>query len=318
MTFFSKCKTGNVMIDSIDLNNDEFKISKPLGDDRLKQSLQSFGLLDPPVVYKADNTYKIISGHNRLTMLKELNLAVGSVLCYITSLPEPGSFTDYAFLKNFRGEIGPIGKSKFIRILKNKFCLNENEILFAAKNMQIPGDFIYADQFEKVLSLGDPLKKYLDLKDIGFKIINNILRLPDEARVLLSNWVIDAGIRVNIFKNIVDLVVDINKINKIPALQPMIDLSAGDSTGNTARKDETLYRELFKIRYPEYTDIKLKAGKIIADIMKDGLEIDFPDYFERDEIGISLKINKRDNVEGFNKMLSRINTDALKRLLDLL
>ena len=187
--------------------------------------------------------------------------------------------------------------------------------------MQIPVDFIYADQFEKVLSLGEPLKKYLDLKDIGFKIINNILRLPDEARILLSNWVIDAGIRVNIFKSIVDLVVDINKKNKtdkIPALLSRIDLSAGDSIGNTARKDEALYSELFKIRYPEYTDIKLKAGKIITDLMKDGLEIDFPDYFERDEIGISLKINKRDNVEGFNKMLSRINTDALKRLLDLL
>ncbi len=40
------------MIDSIDLNNDEFKISKPRGDDRLKQSIHSFGLLDPPVVYK--------------------------------------------------------------------------------------------------------------------------------------------------------------------------------------------------------------------------------------------------------------------------
>ena len=109
------------MIDSIDLNNDEFKISKPRGDDRLKQSIQSFGLLDPPVVYKDDNTYKIIYGHNRLTILKELNLAVGSVLCYITDFPEPGLFIDYALLKNFRGEIGPIGKNKFIRILKNKF-----------------------------------------------------------------------------------------------------------------------------------------------------------------------------------------------------
>ncbi len=192
----------------------------------------------------------------------------------------------------------------------------KTKLLLPRKICRSHADFIYADQFEKVLSLGEPLKKYLDLKDIGFKIINNILRLPDEARVLLSNWVIDAGIRVNIFKNIVDLVVDINKINKtdkIPALLSAIDLSARYSIGNTARKDEALYGELFKIRYPEYTDIKSKAGKIITDIMKDGLEIDFPDYFERDEIGISLKINKRDNVEGFNKMLSRINTDCFKK-----
>ena len=107
MTFFSKCKTGNVMIDSIDLNNDEFKISKPRGDDRLKQSIQSFGLLDPPVVYNDDNTYKIIYGHNRLTILKELNLAVGSALCYITGFPEPGSVYRLCPFKKFQGRDRP-------------------------------------------------------------------------------------------------------------------------------------------------------------------------------------------------------------------
>jgi hypothetical protein len=319
MIFFSKCKTVNVHIESISINNDDFKISKPPGDDRLKQSIQSSGLLDLPILYKENNLYKILIGHNRLAVLKELNFT--DVVCYLIDVPESGLFIEQALLKNFRREIGPIGKSKFIWILRNRFSMNESDIIHAAKNIQLPEDFYYFNQIEKILSLPEPLKKYLDIKDIGFKIIKNILRLSDDICVLLSNWVINTGIRVNIFKGIIDLVTDITKINKTDSTFSelnRIDITSVDPIESTLRKDEMLYMEIFKIRYPEYTEIKLKADKIICDLSKNGLEIDFPEFFERDEIGILLKINKRNNIEGFNKILNQINTEGLKKLLDLL
>jgi hypothetical protein len=327
MTFFSKCKIENVIIDSIDLNDIEFKISKPLGDDRLKESIRSSGILEMPVLFKENNLYKIIFGHNRLSIIKELNLSKAGtgLFCYIAQEPDPELFIGYAVLKNFRGEFGATGKSKFILILKNKFCLDENDIALAAKKMQIPDEFLLAGNLEKVLSLPEPLKNYLDLKSIGFKIVKNILRLSKDACILFSNWLIVIDIRVNIFKSIVDLMVDIDKINRtenILAKLAIIDPMAGDFNDsvkkNSIRKDEMLFREIFKVRYPEYTNIKLKAENIINEMVENGLEIYFPEYFEKDEIGILLKINKRNKIEGFNKMISRINVDALKKLLELL
>ncbi|MBN2400868.1 MAG: hypothetical protein JXN64_00565 [Spirochaetes bacterium] len=319
MTCFPKNNIGNVILDNIDLNNDEYKISKPIGDEKLKCSIQSSGLLDLPFLCKESKTYKIISGHNRLAILKELNYA--GALCCIADFPDPDAFIDYALLKNYRNEVGPIGKCKYIRILKDKFSLNENETLAAAKNMRIPEDILFADNFEKVLSLPEALKKYLDIKDIGFKTIKNILRMSDEGAGLLSEWVIEAGIRVNIFKSIVDLVLDIdktNKTNKNFSKLDGIDLTSGDILGNTARKDEVLYREIYRIRYPEYTEIKSQADIIINNLAKKNIEIDFPEFFEKDEIGILLKVTKRDNVEGLNKIIDGIDADNLKKLLDML
>jgi hypothetical protein len=187
--------------------------------------------------------------------------------------------------------------------------------------MQLPADFLSADRLEKIISLPEPLKKYLDSKDIGFKIIKNILRLSEDICILLSNWVMDTGIRINIFKSIIDILVDITKINKentdLSKLN-RIDIISNISIDSTARKDEELYREIYKIRYPEYTEMKSKADKIVGDLSKNGLKIDFPKYFESDEIGILLTVNKRNNIEGFKKTLDQINTEGLKKLLDLL
>jgi hypothetical protein len=324
MTFLSNCKIENIKLDSVDLDNYDFKISRPCGEERFRESIVSSGILEMPVLFKKNNTYRIISGHNRLRVFKELNASAAgiSIPCYVTDFPDADWFIGQAVLKSFRGETGPVGKCRFIYILKSKFSMNKEDIFTAAKKMQIPDEF--ADKNEKVLALPEPLKNYLDLKNIGFKIIKNILRLSDDTCQLLSGWLLYADIRVNIFKNIVDLLADIDKINKTNKMLPGlagIDLAAaGDDNSPkiSVRKDEMLFREIFKVRYPEYSDLKAKAEKIIKELSKDGLEIEFPEYFEKDEVGVLLKINKRNKIEGFNKVISRINTDALRKLLDLL
>ncbi len=326
MAFFPGCKIENVNIDSIDLNNTDFKISRPQGDGRLKESIGASGILEMPVLFKNNGEYKIIFGHNRLAIFRELKYPEPGlyVLCYVAEVPDPDLYINNAVLKNFRGEIGPVGKCRFIRVLNDTFTLNRDGIAAAAKRVQIPDDFLYSGNTEKVLSLPEQLKNYFDLKNIGFKIIKKILSLSGDSCRLLSDWSKHADIRVNIFKGIVDLMSDIDRMNKsnnIPVKVSGIDQAAAgtdDYDKGPARKDEMLFREIFKVRYPEYTAIRSEAKKIISDLSKDGLEIDFPEYFEKDEFGIGIKINKRSNIGGFNRIVSGINRDALKRLLDLL
>ena len=323
MTFFQNFNTKSLSLNQIDFENNEFKISKPLADDRLGQSIQSFGILEPPVLSKDNGLYKIILGHNRLFVLKEMDTAESGkdVICNIVDELNPDVFIRQAILKNFRGEVGPVGKSRFIHILRKKFCLEEKLVNQAAKNIQIPDDFINPEQIENILLIPEPLKNFLDIKDIGFKIIKKILRLSDNARIFISDWVTMADIRVNIFKSIIDLVSDINKKDKMLSGLNRIDFTSTDSTElskSTGRKDEILYRELFNRRYPEYSEIKLKVDSIISNLVKNGIAVDFPKYFEKDEIGVLLKISKRDNIEGFRKKLDQVDLDSLEKLLNLL
>jgi hypothetical protein len=303
-------KVENVRIDSIDLNNNEYKISRPFIDERLRQSIQSCGILEPPVLLKTNNLYIIIFGHNRLNILKEQKIA--GILSIVTDTMDPMDYMEYAILKNYRGEVGPAGKIRFIQIIKNDFNLNK-DISIALKNMQIPEDIIKGNEpWDRFRYLPDSLKDYLDSKDIGFKVIRNILRMPDEAISLLSSW-ITRDMRINIFKGIVDLLIDIIKRDKAVTGLRAIDT---DSILDKRKREGMLYREIFKIRYPEYTKLRSGIDAVIDNFRSNGIEVDFPEYFERDEIGIIIRFNKRDEAETIKKKITGINTDQLKDLLE--
>ncbi|MFH0974168.1 MAG: ParB N-terminal domain-containing protein [Spirochaetota bacterium] len=307
-------KIEYIRIDSIDLADSTYKISKPLKDDKLKISIQSFGLITPPVLIKTNYKYQVICGHNRLNILKELNES--TVASHIISGLDAGKFIRYAVLKNFSGEIGPIGKIKFIQLLKTKFMADENDILATAKALFISEDFFDNSLSGKVFNLPESLLNYIDIKEAGFKTLKNILRLPTEAFLFLSEWVKETGMRLNIFKEIVDLIIDIYRrdkcLEKLTGFDPLL------LDNNNVRKDEALYRRIFELRYPEYANIKNKADEIIGNFRKTGFEIDFPFYLERDDIVLTFKIKKRDGIELLKKRLDQVDLNEIKNLLELI
>jgi hypothetical protein len=318
MLSFTDYELKDIMIDQIDLEDDYYKISKLPVDDKLKQSIQSTGLLDPPVLIinvnpKANLSYQIISGHNRINILKELDYKFFPAIVH--NKLEPDFFISNSLLKCYRQEISSIGKIKVYFILKYVFHLSEAEISGTVKVMQIPAEILNSELPEKILSLPRSLKDYLDVKDIGFKVIKNLLRLSDETILLVSGWISGINVRVNIFKSIVDYIVDIIKRDK--TLKALAGIDPAIFSDNK-RMDETLFNEVFKIRYPNYTRMKSSADEIINVLRKDGIEIDFPEYFESDEISVVLKVSKKEGIDGLSKKKNKIDVNAIKNLLELI
>jgi ParB/RepB/Spo0J family partition protein len=317
MTSFTDCEMKDVRIDQIDLKNDYYKISKPRIDDKLTQSIHTTGILSPPVILSSSNSendavFQIIFGHNRISVLKELNYA--SVPAIILQELKSEEYISQALLKNYRQEISSIGKMKFICILRDLFHLSQKNIISTIKSMQIPEDILSTDLPDIILSFPGPLKEYLDVRDIGLKVIKNILCLPDEVILLISGWTSMIGIRINLFKSIIDHIVDISKRDKSLSVLQCIDISL---LPDKIRQDESLYKEIYKIRYPDYMQIKSRSDEIIHSLNQDGIGIVFPEYFEKDEISVVLKVNKKDGTDLLKKKIDRIDFGAIKNLLDL-
>ena len=313
MIFFNTARIQSVLIKSIDLEDDFFKLSKN-NTDELKGSISKSGVLEPPVLLYRNSKYIIISGHNRLRVLNELQS--GSVDSVVLEDLTHYSFLEYVLLKNFRNEIGPMGKLNAIFILKNFFALSDEKLCEAACDLHIPDDFYLKDElFEYIHSLPDVIRDYIDLKDIGFKVIKNLFQLSSEGMEILAKWIKETNMRVNIFKSIVDLTVDIFKRDK--TLKYLMDIDTG-SIQDRRSKEEYIFNEVFKIRYPEYSALKERFEKISERFKKNGIDIDFPRYFEGDRLVLSMSINKRGGIEQFNNKLSKIDTDELRELIDLL
>ncbi len=84
------------------------------------------------------------------------------------------------------------------------------------------------------------------------------------------------------------------------------------------QKENLKHQELVRLRYTEYSSIKKRADSIASQFKKNGINIDFPKYFEGDEIELHFGISKKDGIESLKDKLSKIDTQGLKELLDLL
>jgi hypothetical protein len=314
MINLSEFQKQQIPLREIDLENNYYKLSRNIIDEKLERSISACGILDLPLLLEKDDKFIITNGHNRLGIISRLGIP--SIYAIIIKELNYEILVNNALLKFYTNQIGPVGRLKLFSILKNDFNPGKEYMLRLAKIFELPVELINdTGLLDRVINLPERLKDYLDFRDINLKIIKNVLRLPDDAVQKLNEWSADMTIRTNIFKNITEYLLDIYKREKTRAQICEIDLSAIDDRRS---REVFLHDQLFKTRYPEYSKLKEKADDIIKHFNSRGFKINFPEYFEGDEIELRLTVNKRDNLNHVEERLGNINIDDIKKLLELL
>ena len=315
MTNFRKEKIQQLKINNIDFNNNFFKISKNLIDDTLLKSIKNNGLINLPLLFnnKRNNTYQIIFGHNRLQVMK--NLGVDSINVILIDKISYEDYLNFILIKNYNGEISSIGKLKILTIGNDFFnCNYEKTNLLTKKTLNIPEVIIKDNLIEKIFTLPENLLNYVDYKEINFKIILKLLKLPELLISNLSNF-INENFKVNIFKKIVDILHDLTRDKKLIEKLYQLDWSNLDS--NKSRED-FLLSELLEIRYPEHSLEMRHVTTIINSFRKNKIEIDFPKFFEDDKIIIKIIMRKNDDIDKIINKVSHIDKILIQKLLEFL
>jgi len=183
-------------------------------------------------------------------------------------------------------------------------------------NLSIPPELIRnTDLRNTILDFPSPLLNYIDLKDINFRTIIELAGEQDELLQILSLWTEQIPMRVNIFKNIADMTSDIRKRDANIDRLREIDIEA---IADRRMKELYLVDALRKIRYPEYSELKLKASNIINDIEKTGISVSIPDYFEGDTVSLVFNVSRREGIQKLQEQIQELNYKKIKGLLDLL
>ncbi|MDY6935905.1 MAG: ParB N-terminal domain-containing protein [Spirochaetota bacterium] len=301
------------MIKKIDQGDDFFRLSKN-SIVTLKRSIDNFGLLDPPILLRRDDRYVIVFGHNRIKVLVELDYEYIDSLV-LDCIPDR-LFLEYILLKSLRGEIGPIGRIKAINILKNYFGLNNEILSTVSKYLNIPDELIRRDElYENIVNLPVILQDYLDIKEIGYKAIKNIFYIPSEGISLLIDWIIVTNMRINIFKNIVDYIIDIYK--RDGNLNSLRDIDVS-TIQDRREKENHLFDRIFRVRYPEYSGLRERAEGIVKRFKGMGVQISYPKYFEGETIKLTFNISNREDIESIMDRFKKIDMKAIAELRELL
>jgi hypothetical protein len=304
-----------VLLNDINFDDRYFRISRDYIDQGLMASIRNFGVLDPPVVMQVSGKFRVVFGFNRLRILG--NLGHEAVPAVILDRIEPEWYIKQVILKCQRNECGPVGRLKILVLLKDAFSVDSDRMAVIGEHgLHIPEDFIVNGSFlNSVMNLPDSVKRYIDCKDIQYKIIRRLADLPRYAIDSVAGW-LDAGmLRVNIFKSIVDMIADIcardGNLSRIDIIQP-------DASADLKRWDDYLFERIYRARYPAYTSLKTKADDIVQHYSSRGIRIDYPPYFEGDSLKLTVTLQKRDNPDMIMKKMNAIDTAKLKELLDLL
>lgn len=305
----------SICIDDIDINDIRYKISKNRIQDSLLSSIQTWGILEDPVVIPENSRFIVLSGHNRLHVLR--NAGIHETNCRIAPAFDLDSFLQAAELKFIRGEIGPMGRLKLLVIACEKAPHRIDDMIrMLFREFNVP-EFIGRDEnvMRKATELPQNLADYSDSRDISFKALRDLILLPAEAMGILSSWVDCINFRVNIFRDIVELLDDLSK--RDGALELVRDIHLTDLEDPRGRENHVL-GVLKELRYPEYAKRRKRAENLISVLRGKGAVVDFPQYFEGDAVGISFRITKRDGAGGLKNKLDNMDLQMVQELLDLL
>lgn len=292
------------------IQNDQFRISRNFISSELVASMKNSGMLEKPFLLKIDNYYYPLTCHNRIRIIRDLDIP--EVEVYMLNSPSYEVFIRNLQMKIYRNECGPIGRIRAFNILRDIFGIEQTQLAdFARKTLKIPND-IFTDEaiIDCIIKLPEAINDYIDLKDISFKLIRDIVKFDEALIAEVNRWIEKVQIRLNIFKMLVDFLFDIRKRDGL--------FNAINDDVLLRMDDKALYDFVFKIRYPEYALKKEKADKIVSRLNRHGVYVDYPEYFEKDSISLKLIINKKETGSKIVDITSGLDLQKIDELLSML
>lgn len=299
----------------IDFDDTKYKISKNIIPEFLARSISAHGILQEPILLNNEPNHTILTGHNRLKALIETGAT--ETLCFMTSNPAPDIIKMSALLKMHHGTLGPIGKLKYLSIMSeiapDEFGKPAQE---AYPDFNIPAMILRdSSLLQTILNLPDAIKDYVDIRDIGYKTICELVALPDGFLQILSEWINKIHMRVNVFRETIDILHDLSRRGDFTDDIMKIDFDVSeDVRGNEFH----LLNSIRKLRYPQYEARMEIARSLIAHLAGRGVRVEFPPFFEGDSIGLTFTANKKEGADSLAVKTKGCDLTAVQKLLDLL
>ncbi len=260
----------------------------PSGD--LIQSVRINGILVRPVVIKNGEGVTVVCGHNRVHAARLAGLKTVQVE---TTDDEKLPTVLYRELvrKKHEGTLAPISLLLLFGLFGN---LQPNALVNGTLNL--PRYFTDPRKRERVC-MNDVFRGYALHRRLSMKTIQAYDSLPDTAQRLADTVIRRFHPRVNIFKEIVQLLEEIERKGHrvVPDSIPLEDETA-------------LVGYLKTLRYPLYHAIRRRADALQKDIQNSRVTLNFPPYFEGGYADITLRVYAEDNTDSIRRLTAGVSS----------
>jgi len=313
---FSDIPSVTVDLKEVSPSDTDFKISRNFIDPGLLQSVSTYGILEPPVLLRQENRLRVLFGHNRIEALRQSGGTQFRARICVNTI-EPDAYLDHARLKNYRNELGPAGRIRLLRILREHFKMDSKQVIeTVSREFGVPAQFASEDASSAVLDkMPEGLRDYCDIRGVNFRVIGKLLQLPPDFLPVLDSWIALCQMRLNVFRSVVDICTDIWRRDGSLDSVAGIGLSGIE---DRRRAESYIYENLQAHRYPEFISMRGRAEGIREYFNSRDMGLDYPEYFEGADVTLSVKLKRGDDPENLLCIFNDNDVDKLREILALL
>jgi len=309
-----------ILLNTINFSDTEFLLSYSFQYDQIKESIKMVGLINPPILLKCKNKFKIISGFKRIFALKKLNQKKINAFVITDDYPPirllQMSILDNCLIRPFN----PIEKSLIINKLKK--YINKDTIIkeyFRYIGLE-PSSKLYI-LYEPLINLEGEIKKSIAIGELSEKSGFQILNFTKEDRLSLFHLLTQLKPSFSKQNEIIELIFEISKRENISIKDVIqsdeINTLLINSKLTTPQRLEKIREYLKKKRFPqlskleeEFETFKKKIG-ISPDI-----KFAHPTYFEGNTYELHLSFSKIAQLKKQINILNKIaNSEDLKKII---
>lgn len=296
-------KFEEILLNNIELRSNIYNVSFSEKSNTLTQSINKIGLINPITLYKEGNVYTVVCGHRRLSACTELKFNSLSARILENTF-SPIDLLTLNIEDNTQTRIfNLIEKATIIDKLLNQLKLPiQNVVKTFLPLIGIPANEKYIDNYLFIHTLSNELKNLIISNNLSIEAIKKILELPANIQVHIFDLILSFKLGSNKTAETINLLVDLSQ-HSISKLDSILDDPEWTQIKNDVKipdrqKGQYFRNILIKRRFPEYSNFREKAKKIISKLnLPKNISLDIEELLTWENDSITLKLNAHDNNE---------------------
>ncbi len=314
-----------IKLRAIDVDDDIYRISSAPKNEKLYESIQEIGLVNPIVVQAKESGYRIVCGFQRLLAL--MDLKVEEAEAFVLQGFEPSLCIFWYAVQDNRTirHLDAIEVSRIIYTLQQRFAIPETKIiqhylpqLGFGKNPKI-----YA-LYKDLHLLSPRWQQMVSSEQTPIDVANDILKRPGPEQEVLYEIYSNLRLGKNRQREFLLLLSDVARIQNIGLMQLFeqqdVKSILAENKTTPSQKAEQLKVWLWEKRYPSYVKAKQQYDHILreAKCPRD-IDIQAPPYFEGEEFRITFSFSsEKKYFDRLSALQMLLENQTIQKLLSLL
>ncbi len=314
-------ETRQVSVSCIDTGDNRFRITTDTDTTRLAASLQTTGLINPPVLLETDSGFRIVCGFRRVAACRQLAWSK----LHARILPDATdplhcvrlAVTDNAFQRS----LNPLETSRGLALL-SEFYPDPASLAEAAAPLGLPGN---ASLIRKLLPL---CRFHPDLQDgiltehIALPVALELDTFSPDEGLALAGLLRSLNLSLSKQREIVGLVKEIALREELP-VHRVLDASPiretmADPDPDRNRKAARIRSYLRRRRFPAITEKEERYASLVRQLkLEPGVHLTPPPHFEGPAYTLTLQFRNHAELAARRDALDRLlQATVLREILD--